>query len=198
MKKKSSKFTSWIDQTQNNVDFTKRLGTYILDWIIGGIFTGLPAVFIYGGVTNKSDMFSNLYVFESLGYERYWAFIAGLLCVLFALFYYVYVPLKIYPGQTLAKKWMKLKIVMLDGSDPTLMALIKRQVLGLFLLESGAVVVGGYIRQLVTLALSFYVDYAWQWMGSILIVGSAMLAGGTKSHRSLHDYLAKTKVIEVE
>lgn len=193
-----SKLTSWIDKTPNNVAFNRRLGAYVLDWIIGGIFSGLPAVFIYGGVTGKSDMFSNLYVFESLGFERYWAYIAGLLCILFALFYYVYVPIKVYPGQTLAKKWLKLKIVMKDDSPVTFKALVIRQVLGLFIIESGAVVVGAYIRQLVTLALSFYVDYWWQWIGTIFFIASAMLVAGTYSHRALHDYLANTKVVEAE
>lgn len=192
-----NKLTSWIDQTYNRVTFNQRLGAYILDWIIGGIFTGLPAVMIYSMVTKRTDMFSDLYVFQSLGFESYWAYIAGVLCLLFGLFYYVYVPLKIYPGQTLAKKWLHIKIVMLDGSEPTLKALLLRQVVGLFLLESGSLVVCSYIRQLTTLTFSFYVDYAWQWIGSALMIGSAMLVAGTGSHRAIHDYLANTKVVEV-
>ena len=197
-KKKQSKLTSWIDQRNNNVEFNKRLGAYILDWIIGGIFTGIPAIFIYGGVTGRSDMFSDLYVFEALGFASYWGYIAGILCVLFALFYYVYVPYKIYPGQTLAKKWLHFKIVMEDDSPVTLKALMIRQVLGLFILESGSLVVCSYIRQIITLFTGVYVDYIWQWIGSIVLIGSAMLAGGTRSHRAVHDYMAKTKVVLVK
>ena len=196
--KKQSKLTSWIDQSKNDVQFNTRLGAYVLDWIIGGIFTGLPAVVLYGAITGKGDMFSDLYVFQALGFEAYWAYLAGALCLLFALFYYVYVPYKIYPGQTLAKKWLHIKIVMEDDSNVTLKALLIRQFLGLFLLESGSLVICGYIRQMVTLLLGVYVDYAWQWIGSIVLVGSAMLTAGTNSHRSIHDYLAKTKVIRVQ
>ena len=149
--KKQSKLTSWIDQRNNDVQFNKRFGAYVLDWIIGGIFTGLPAVMMYGAITGKSDMFSDLYVFQALGFEAYWAYLAGALCIVFALFYYVYVPYKIYPGQTLAKKWLNIKIVMEDDSAVTLKALLLRQVVGLFLLESGSLVVCGYIRQMITL-----------------------------------------------
>lgn len=192
-----TKLMGWIDTTPNNVPFNRRLGAYVLDWIIGGIFLGLPAVFIYGGVTGRDDMFSDLYVFESLGHDGKWAFIAGFLCVLFALFYYVYVPWKIYEGQTLGKRWLKLKVVSVDGSNASLKQLVLRNVVGMFLLESGSLVVCGYIRQMVTLALSFYVDYPWQILGTILFILSAMLVAGTASHRAFHDYIGKTKVIEV-
>ena len=83
----------WIDSTKNDLPFNKRVGAYIIDWILGGIFSGLPAILCYGFLTKRSDMFSNLYVFPSLGYKVYWSFLAGILCVMFALFYYVYVPL---------------------------------------------------------------------------------------------------------
>lgn len=39
------------------------------------------------------------------------AYLAGTLSILFALFYYVYIPLKIYPGQTPGKRAMGFKIV---------------------------------------------------------------------------------------
>ena len=187
----------WIDNTKNDLSFNKRVGAYIIDWILGGIFSGLPAILCYGFLTKRSDMFSNLYVFPSLGYKVYWSFLAGILCVMFALFYYVYVPLKIYPGQTLGKKWMKIKIVKKDGTDAGLKELLLCYGLGMFLLESGSVVVCQYIRQMITLAFSFYVDYIWQWIGTILIILSVMLAAGTNSHRALHDYFGNTKVISV-
>ena len=98
-----TKLYAITDHTPCDVDTPKRLGAYIVDWVVGGIFTGLPAVLLYSGLTKKQDMFGGLYVFESLGYARGWAFLAGALCILFALFYFVYVPWRIWPGQTLGK-----------------------------------------------------------------------------------------------
>lgn len=73
---------------------SKRLLAYALDWAIGGIVTGLPAVFMYSIVTSRSDMFSNLYVFEALGYDKTYGIIAGFLCLMTAILYFIVIPLK--------------------------------------------------------------------------------------------------------
>lgn len=182
------------DHTPSDVDTPKRLGAYVMDWVVGGIFTGLPAVLLYSGLTKKQDMFGGLYVFESLGYARSWAFLAGALCILFALFYYVYVPWRIWPGQTLGKRVAGYRIEKVDGTALDLITLLKRQVIGIFLLESAAFIASNYLRQMVTLSLSYYVDYYWQIAGMILTALSLILVIKMDSHRSLHDYIAKTRV----
>ena len=195
--KKKSKLTSLIDCRSTNVTFNIRFIAYVIDWVLGGILTGFPAVYIYAYVTQSSDMFGELYVFETGGYSIHWAYLAGILCVLLALFYYVFVPLKLFPGQTLGKKMMKIKIVTENNQELNFKALFIRQVVGLFMLESGSLVVCSYIRQLFSMATTMYVDIVWQWVGSILFMISAGLAAFTNSHRAFHDYLAKTKVIFV-
>lgn len=189
------KFKSKFDQTPSDVSMNKRLGSYLIDWTLGGIFCGFPAVLLYGGVTGKTDMFSNLYIFEALGFERYWGIIAGLLCLLFALFYYVYVPWKIYPGQTLGKKWLHVKIVTVEGKQAGLKELLLRQAFTLFLLEGGVLVINGYLQQLITLITRFYVEGIWRYVGMVFTVISVLLVIYTASHRALHDYIAKTKVV---
>lgn len=183
-----------IDHTPCDVEFPKRFLSYVVDWGLGGIFTGLPAVLLYGSVSGRSDMFSNLYIFEALGYGRGWAYLAGFCALLFALGYYVYVPWKLFPGQTLGKRICGYRICRIDGKALDLKTLLLRQVVGLFLLESIALVISGYLRQMVTLTLLYYVDSIWSGIGTICCVLSAMLVGGTPSHRALHDYLAKTRV----
>ena len=68
------KLTFWVDRKPSKVNFSTRLIAYALDWAIGGIIAGLPAVAIYGLVTDRSDMFSDLYVFPSLGYSVCWSY----------------------------------------------------------------------------------------------------------------------------
>ena len=193
-----SKITGWLDQTPNATPLGKRLGAYAIDWALGGIFCGFPAVLMYGSITGKSDMFSDLYVFEALGHERYWGILAGLLCILFALVYYVYIPWKVWEGQTLGKRALHLRIEKTDGNKVELRDLLLRQVLGIFLLEGSVFIITGYIRQLVTLTTRFYVDAIWQYIGIAITLLSAILVVYTKSHRALHDYIAGTKVIEIK
>lgn len=188
----------FFDHTACDVDFQKRLGAYVIDWIVGGILTGLPAVLLYGAITGRNDMFSDLYVFETLGFTRFHALLAGLLCIVCALFYYVYVPLKIYKGQTLGKHIVGFKIVKLNDEDVDLKTLCIRQVLGMFLLEGAVLIVSNYIRQLTSLSLNYYVDYYWAIAGMIITFISILIVLKTPSHRAIHDYLAKTKLIVIK
>lgn len=192
-----TKFYQLTDHTPCKVDTPKRLGGYVLDWVIGGIFTGMPAVFLYSGITQKSDFFSDLYVFESLGYARSWAYLAGILCLLFALFYFVFIPWKIFPGQTLGKRIAGFKIVKTSGAAVDLPTLLLRQVIGLLILESAAFIASNYLRQLTSLTLHFYVDYVWSILGMVITLISVILVLRTDSHRALHDYLAKTTLVLV-
>ena len=136
-----TKHTKWLDRNPVKVPVSKRLIAYAIDWAVGGIISGFPAVLFYGGITGRSDMFSDLYVFPSLGFPTYWSYLAGILCIVVAFIYYIYIPYKKYPGQTLGKRWLKIKIVNNDDySDVSLKTLIIRQGM-VVLLEGSAIVV---------------------------------------------------------
>ncbi|WP_282708516.1 RDD family protein [Ligilactobacillus sp. Marseille-Q7487] len=190
--------TILIDKTPSNVKVSSRLIAYIIDWAVGGIFAGIPSVLIYAGVTKSSKMFSNLYVFPAQGYGTLWSYIAGILCVLFGLWYYVYVPYKIYPGQTLGKHWCKLEIKKTDGTSLTLKDLLIRQFIGLTLLEGVAITITRYIWEMLTLATSFYIDSYISIVATIITMISMMLVIATPSSKALHDYLSKTSVCTCE
>ena len=68
-----TKHTKWLDRNPVKVPVSKRLIAYAIDWAVGGIISGFPAVLFYGGITGRSDMFSDLYVFPSLGFPTYWS-----------------------------------------------------------------------------------------------------------------------------
>lgn len=188
--------TKWLDRNPVKVPVSKRAIAYVLDWAIGGVISGFPAVLIYSVVTGKSDMFSNLYVFPSLDYPIYWSYIAGILCIIVTFVYYIYIPYKKYPGQTLGKRLMKIKIVNNeDYSAVSLKTLIIRQGIGLFLLEGSAIVVSDYLRQMLTLATGFYFEYYLEIIGMVITIISGVFVFSTTSQRSIHDYLAKTRVV---
>lgn len=195
MRKLWGKITSWVDKKPSNVSVSRRLMAYAIDWCLGGILTGLPAVFIYTMVTKKTDMFSDLYVFASLGYSNGWAYLAGSLCLIAALIYYVYIPYKKYHGQTVGKHMLKIKIVKRDYSDVDLKTLLIRQVVGLMLIEGTAIVMTNYLRQLLTLMTGFYFEYYLGIAGRILTTASGIMILSTPSRRAVHDYISGTMVV---
>ena len=102
--------------------------------------------------------------------------------------HYIYIPYKKYPGQKLAKHWLKIKIVNNDDySDVSLKTLIIRQGIGLFLLEGSAIVVTNYLRQMLTLATGFYFDYYLKMIGMVITMISGVFVLGSASQRSIHD-----------
>lgn len=191
-------YDSKIDKEYCDVGLPKRLFAYIIDWILGGIFTSMPGVFICLNLTKQNIMFENLYIFEALGYERYVGFLVGFLCFIFAIFYYVFVMWRIFPGQTIGKKIMGIKVVNKDNLDVNFKTIFIRQVVCIFLIEGVAYTISSYIRQCITLATRYYVDNILQNICIIFFILSAMLVCGTASQRALHDYISNTKVIKIK
>lgn len=172
-----------------------RLYAYVIDWFVGGIVSGLPAVLLYAAVTRRTDMFSSLYVFEALGYPWALGIGAGVMCALAAVFYFVVVPLVIWPGQTLGKRIAHVQVVRMDGSRVTACALVVRQVLVGFLLEGSGFVVARYIREAAVLITRFDVNYYWEIAGMAITLLSGLLALVCPARRALHDYVAGTRVV---
>lgn len=173
----------------------RRFGAYAIDWALGGIVSGLPAVLLYSAVTRRSDFFSDLYVFEALGHSFWWGVLAGVLCIVAGLFYYVYVPVRLMPGQTVGKRLLGLEVRMMDGSLPAFLPLFVRYGLVGFLVETSAFVTGRFIRELITLVARVDIATPWSIAGAAITVISALLALYGPHHRAIHDYLSGTRVV---
>ena len=87
---------SKLDNEQTNVDMTTRAFAYIVDWVLGSFVTAFPTVFMYMSYTKSTELNQNLLTFPTITY----ALIAGGLSLLFAMIYYVYIPVKVHKGQT--------------------------------------------------------------------------------------------------
>lgn len=187
------KLLSKLDNEKTTVDTTNRVFAYIIDWVLGTFVTAFPAVFIYMSLTKSTVVNQNL-----LSFPSYYGFIAGGLSLLFALIYYVYVPVKVHKGQTFGKKFMDIKVVTCDGNDVDFKTMFKREFLGRFLLEASLVTIGGYIFQMITLAVQIDLVFPLRCVSAVLCVLSMLLALKSDSKRMMHDYIGGTKLVTVE
>lgn len=175
-----------------------RLYAYVIDWILGGIVTGLPAVLLYAALTRRNDMLTDLYVFEALGYPQFVGIAAGALCIVAAIAYFVVIPTVVWPGQTPGKRFAHVRVATLDGSVPSLGRLVWRQVFVAFLLEGSGYVASRYIREILVLATRVDVNYYWEIAGMVVTAVSLVLFLVLRSRRCVHDFLAGTCVVPAE
>ena len=183
-----------------NAPVASRLYAYVIDWALGGIVSGFPAVVAYALLTRRTDMFSDLYTFEALGFPWAAGIGVGCLCVVAAWFYFIFIPWKIWPGQTPGKRISRLRIARDDvaASPVSLPQLIVRQALVGFLLEGSGFVVARYIREMAVLITRVDVNYYWEIAGIVITLVSAVMALALPARRALHDYLSRTRVVPAE
>lgn len=187
------KLFSKLDHEESEVDATTRIFAYIIDWVLGTMFTAFPTVFMYMSITKTPEANQNLLLFPS-----YYGLIAGALSILFAMIYYIYVPIRVNRGQTIGKKFMDIKVVNKDGSEVTFKTMLKRELLGKLILESCLIAAGSYLFQLLTIMTRIDLVIPLSCVSAVLCIFSLLIAARCESKRMLHDYVAKTKVVKVQ
>ena len=159
----------------------KRFISYLIDWYVGALCTAIPIAIISQKLTNTM---LNQNIVE---FKQPYGIIAGILAVLFAIFYFVIVPAYIYPGQTLGKKICKIKIVKVNNEQVTIKNMLLRQLLG--------VIVSAIWHELVTIIPQTNFVTPLMYAGFIISGISILLYLFKGEHRTLHDYLGNTKVV---
>lgn len=176
---------------------SSRVIAFIIDWILGGICAGIPSVIIYLILTGKSKPLTSMYQFGATGLSSGGTILISIICILFGCFYYVVVPWKIYPGQTVGKKLTKLKIISTNNKNLTLNTLVLRQFIFLVLIEGAATPVSTYVKVIITSVTRFYVDsYLGLVWDAITLISVFILFWG-KRRLSLHDWFTNTMVIKI-
>lgn len=171
----------------------RRLICYLMDFFLANVLCCVPFVLIQGIVNETTDITQDLRVVE-LPYAYAIVAIAFLLYI----FYYVWIPYKIWRGQTPAKRMLGYKIIMQDNSEVTLKALFLRNVVGLVVIE-GAMFLTSYILQLICLTIGVeqvpnLVSYAYYF----ILLLSVLVTMTNASRRMFHDMIAKTKTYKLD
>lgn len=170
----------------------RRVFAVMIDWYLASVLAGIPVMFIYSIESGQATTASSL---SAMSFK--WGMISGILAILAASIYYVYIPVSKYKGQTLGKKLMGIKVVNLDNSDVNFVTMFKREIIGVAIIEGGVVCTSEYMRQMVELASNSEVYAILGIIGSVATIVSVIMLFVTKEKRMLHDYIGQTKVVEV-
>lgn len=178
-------------QQQTIASLPRRFGAYLLDWYIGALFTSFPIAIVsqkvYGTMKNQ-----NL-----LEYPHQLGLICGLFALLGAIIYYVIIPLMVNKGQTIGKRICHIKIVKSDGKDVGLKELLLREVLGAIVIEGVLYSASTILHQVLQIGLGISLVKPMMYVGFVITIVSAILClVNKKEHLALHDYLARTKVVD--
>lgn len=188
-----------LDQRPSQVDLIPRLSAYIADWFFGNLFVMAGPFVMFSLMTAKEASYKNLYSFPAYGLAETWSYLSFILALIFYCLYFVFIPYKVWPGQTLGKKMTKLKIVEAEDYETTSwQALLMRHLVGFVVVEGAAFTMGQYLQETLSLMTGYYTENYLGTAGLIFAVVSLILVIFTSSGRALHDYLANTRVIKIE
>lgn len=193
MKKGRKQVTLSNVVVSGDIPMWKRFTAYMVDWYLGSIFTSLPMVMIYMKVTDTQDLNTNLFQ-----YPKQYALLAGTAGLLFGLFYYMLVPLLIWKGQTLGKRWCHFKIIKMQGSNVSFKELFLRQIIGIFLVEGAMIFPSNLFHQILSFISNVNLITPLNYIGIAVSVISGLFVLFRKDHKAIHDLIANTRVTSVD
>lgn len=168
----------------------KRGFAYAIDWYVSWVICAIPVAVIWSIQTGQKEIITDLY---GLGYPK--DVVAFALCLLCGMLYYYVVPL-VNGGQTLGKKLVGLKIVGLDGKPLDSKVLALRQIVMVMIIESSLGLVVTHISQMLSIYTFDSVGDIFSYIMLACFAISVILV--CINGNALHDYVCKSKVIEIK
>ena len=188
MSKLREKFIAYA--TVEKVGKGRRAVAFLIDWYISTLLAGIPILYLFSVQSGSTEVPESFTQFDgALG------IIAGLIGMAIITIYYVVIPLKYNKGQTLAKRFLGVKIVQNDGSQVTAKNIIKREVLGAMLIEAGLVSSSKYLREMFLILGMGYVYRTLAIVAMIIPFISILVMMFSKESKMIHDIIGGTKVV---
>ena len=94
-----------------NAPLTRRVLSYFIDWYLGALCAAFPIAVV------SQKLYGTMLKQNLLKIQQPYGFIAGIIGVIFALFYYIYIPFFVYKGQTVGKRICKVKIIQKNNQE---------------------------------------------------------------------------------
>lgn len=185
--KNTKSFRAGIKLGEGKINNFSRLIAYFIDWYIATMVAGIPIVLINSFVKHTTDVSQDLSTLPTN-----MAILAGILGIVFYIGYFVVLELFVYKGQTFGKRIMKIKVVKQDGSNVDFWTIIKREVIGVMLIEGYIANSSSYLRQIVSIATGVNVMDMAVYLFGIISAISILMGMVSTSRKMIHDYIAGT------
>ena len=158
-----------------NAPLTRRVLSYFIDWYLGALCAAFPIAVV------SQKLYGTMLKQNLLKIQQPYGFIAGIIGVIFALFYYIYIPFFVYN----------------NNQEVSLKSLVLRQGLGMIVIEGIFVSASALWHQLVSLCIHVNIVSMMMYVGFVVGGISTLMIIFTKEHRAIHDYIGNTKVVSV-
>lgn len=182
-----------LQSQPTTVNNFKRLFAYVIDWYAASMLAGIPVVLIY------SIFFQDLEITQNITKLPYpYSILAGVIAIIVYLAYFILVPLKVYPGQTFAKKIMNIKVVKDDDSQVDWITLLKREAIGVMIVEGYIAASSSYFHQIINIFVGKDLNQIYIYIFGIITALSMLWACASPKRKMFHDYIANTKLVIAE
>ena len=182
------------NENVNDLNFFKRLISYAIDWYLGGVVASLPIIIVYMIRNNEVAIVPmNLNAFANPD-----NLIAGGMSFMVAICYYALVPAYVWPGQTIGKKIVNLKIVASDYGNVSVKQIFVRQILAILIVEGSVYGASNTFHQLISIMLKVNITGIYGCIGLGITILSVVLTLIFKSKRAFHDLMAGTMIVDLK
>lgn len=189
---------NFLDRTATDVSPAKRVCAYLIDWFLSSLAALFPICMLWSALTHQTETMTQATVFalrDQAGMMP--AVLAAIAGLILSLTYMVIIPWKVTPGQTPGKRMMNLQMVSKDGSPLGLKKLLIRQIFGGLLLEGMLYTGSSLLQDTISLTTGLNLTGILTYASLLLTVISLIMAMAAPSRRMLHDYLAGSRIVEV-
>lgn len=194
----AKKKTMINDNTGRGGYFIRRVLAFGIDWYLSGVLANIAISLCYG-FFNQGQI-EVQYSLDGMTSSQSWILMAVLFLIF--LFYFVWVPCKVWVGQTPAQRMLQIKVFHNDRSDVTIKTMLLRFVIGCLLLEGTFYF---FTSTLKTLLITKYLPLDTGMMDmllsgpvAIICVLSLLLALKDKERsRMIHDRISHTHVEDI-
>ena len=169
----------------------RRLLAYIIDWYL--ITFLMNSLLVAIDVYKKGSLISNVVPINVFDKSEQ-LIILGILFIV-EIIYFCIIPKYVFKGQTIGKKILKLMVVNNNGSEATFVNLLRRDLLGVVIVEGSFVPLSNYIRNVLTPYVGRVPVQYLVYLFTIVSLVSVSLLVFEKNGRMLHDYIGGTKVV---